>query len=106
MSTALNAPPSEIVFSRLQPITFNVEQIINSDEIRLQHIAEKCAPRRRSKDPEVCLKDFLPSMVIEKIPILAEGSFLEHCSQYHINPFTQLRVPEKQRIVPYIFWTL
>lgn len=79
---------------------------MNSDELRIQNIAEKYAPKKRSKDPEVYLKDFLPFMVIEKIPILAQASFLEQCSQYHINPFTQVRVPKKQSIVPYIMWTL
>ncbi len=77
---------------------------MSHDELRLQHLAEKYAPKKKDKDPEVCLKDFLQCMVMEKTPNLPESSFLEQCYQYHINPFTQHCVPNDNHFVPYSFW--
>ena len=77
---------------------------MNHDELRIQYLAEKNAPKKRNKDPEVCLKDFLQCIVIAKAPNLPELSFLEQCYQYHINPFIQLSVPDDNHLIPYSFW--
>lgn len=100
----LNAPSSKVVFSRLQPISFNVDHMVDSDEERLFSEAERCAPVKRTRDPKVSLKDFLDCVVISKLSIVPDASFIEICSRYHINLFNQHGIYEDLPLVSYIFW--
>lgn len=90
------------VFSRLQPISLNVEQLTIQDESKLQTLAEKYAPQIRYKDPRICLEDFVDCVVISGTPIIPEYSFHELCYHYLIDPFIETQMLGDQ-LMPYIF---
>ncbi|KAI9555997.1 hypothetical protein GHT06_018555 [Daphnia sinensis] len=90
------------IFSRLQPISLNVEQLVIQDESKLLTLAEKYAPQIRYKDPQICLEDFVDCVVISKTAVIPECSFHDLCYYYHIDPFTEKQLVEDQ-LMPYTF---
>ncbi|XP_057380954.1 uncharacterized protein LOC130703518 [Daphnia carinata] len=90
------------VFSRLQPISLNVEQLMIRDESKLQTLAVKYAPQIRYKDPQICLEDFVDCVVISRTAVIPECSFHDLCYNYHIDPFTERQMVEDQ-LIPYTF---
>lgn len=81
--------------------------MVKLDERKRYHLAGKCALRKRERDPEVSLKNFITNVPNHKMAfvILPEMSFLAHCLSYHINPFDMQQTPQNTNLTPYVFWS-
>lgn len=105
MCSVLNVDPSERVFSNLQPLVMNLEQLTDVEELKRQNLAERCAPKRIVKDPELLLKDFIQTPCSYREPwIPKHTTFLEKCHDFQIDPFSLLSVPESNQLASYCFW--
>ena len=93
-----------LIFSHLQPISLNVEQLVDQDETRLQNVAERNAPHMRYKDPAISLADFTDCMAISKSAFLTKASFHDLCCQYQISAFFQHEFSDN--LISYSFWFL
>jgi len=105
MCTVLNVNPSERVYSHLQPLVMNSEQLTDAEESKRHNLAERCAPKRMPKDPELLLKDFAQIPKISREPCLPKRAiFSDKCNEFQIDPFSLQGVPQLNQFASYNFW--
>jgi len=104
MASCVNVESSEVIFSHLQSLTPNLDQLTLSEEIKRLHLAERCAPKRSSRDPELQLSDVVAVDSIPREPSLPSLTFLDQCSEFQIDPFALRNIPENNTLASYQYW--
>lgn len=104
VAATVNVDPTEIIYSHLEPLAMNLEQLALAEERKRQLLAEKCAPKRLPRDPELSLEDVVTPMVVPREPTLPPLAFLDQCHSFQIDPFAQKRIPKTNVSIPAIIW--
>lgn len=104
MAVCVNVESSEVVFSHLQPLTSNLDQLTLNEELKRLHLAERCAPKRSSRDPELQLSDVVTVDSIPREPSLPSLTFLDQCGQFQIDPFALRTIPGNNTLSSYKYW--
>ena len=105
MCGVLNIDQSERVFSHLQPLVMNSDQLADVEELKRHNLAERCAPKEIVKDPGLLLKDFVQIPCAFKEPCIPKHTtFLEKCHDFQMDPFSLQSIPESNKFESYRFW--
>jgi len=103
VANVINVNSSETVFSHLQSLSLNTEEIISRQESKRLQLAEKFAPKKGLRDPELQLADFCQPPVTEDKSVFPAVSmnFIDECCQFGIQPFALHSVPMSNHLEAY-----
>ena len=83
-ASVVNVRPSDSVYKQLQSLSVNTETFISHQEWKHHNMAEKYAPKKCNKDPDLQLNDFIhPQWKHEEpFPPSIAPSFAAECQQW------------------------
>ena len=102
VSCTLNTDPARSIFSQLEPLTVDPARVLATREVRLQQLAERCAPKKRPADPQFSFNDLVQveaDLIEPSVP--RSRSFLSECHAFGVDPMRSHQVPDDNYLEAY-----